>query len=134
MMHYRYTQDERFLVEKAWPLLKELATFWEDNLEWDGGQSRWVINDSGAREGGKDTNPITDLSFVNALFRFLLDTSDTLEGKSSQGETIHIAEDRKENVARLSQEPQQVSHNRVQRQDRLQGGREPEEDESGGSR
>ena len=96
MMHYRYTRDERFLAEKAWPLLKELAAFWEDNLEWDGGQSRWVINDSGAREGGKDTNPITDLSFVHTLFRFLLDTSDTLEGKSSQGETVHIPKARKE--------------------------------------
>ena len=63
---------------------------------WDAGSSRWVINDSGAREGAKDTNPITDLSFVNTLFRFLLDTSDTLEGKSSRGETVHVPEARKE--------------------------------------
>ena len=27
MMHYRYTRDERFLAEKAWPLLRELAAF-----------------------------------------------------------------------------------------------------------
>ena len=96
MMHYRYTRDERFLVEKAWPLLKELAIFWEDNLEWDRDHSRWMIRDSGAREGGKDTNPITDLSYVNRLFQFLLDTADTLEGKTSEGEIIHISEARKE--------------------------------------
>lgn len=29
MMHYNYTQDEQFLVDKAWPLLKEVALFWE---------------------------------------------------------------------------------------------------------
>jgi alpha-L-fucosidase 2 len=109
MMHYNYTQDESFLVHKAWPLLKELAVFWEDNLEWDAANSRWMISNSGAREGGKDTNAINDLSYVNALFRFLLSTSDTLEGKLSGGETIHITDAQKAKwrsyVSNLSQYP-----------------------------
>ncbi len=99
MMHYNYTQDESFLVQKAWPLLKELAVFWEDNLEWDAAHSRWMIRDTlslhDAREGQKDTNAINDLAYVNALFRFLLSTSDTLEGKQSGGETIHITDAQK---------------------------------------
>jgi alpha-L-fucosidase 2 len=96
MMHYQYTQDERFLLDKAWPLLKELAIFWEDNLEWDAADARWVIRDSGAREGQKDTNAINDLGHVGTLFRFLLDVSDLLEGKRSEGETVHITAGQKE--------------------------------------
>lgn len=90
MMHYHYTQDERFLVDKAWPLLKEVAAFWEDNLVRDAATGRWSIRDSGAREGQADTNAITDLAYVHALFKFLLETGDTLEGKQAGGETIHI--------------------------------------------
>lgn len=96
MMHYNYTQDERFLVEKAWPLLKEVAAFWEDNLEWEAGSERWVVRDSGAREGQKDTNAINDLGHIRTLFTFLLNTSDVLEGKRSGGETIHITRGQKD--------------------------------------
>lgn len=95
MMHYRYTRDEGFLVEKVWPLLKELAEFWEDNLVKDDITGRWSVRNSGAREGQKDTNAITDLGYVNALFRFLLETCDTLEGKRSGGKVIHITKVRK---------------------------------------
>ncbi|MGQ3054819.1 MAG: glycoside hydrolase family 95 protein [Roseateles sp.] len=31
--HYDFTQDRRFLREQAWPVLKEVAAFWEDRLE-----------------------------------------------------------------------------------------------------
>jgi alpha-L-fucosidase 2 len=109
MMHYNYTQDERFLADKAWPLLKELAVFWEDNLEWDAAGDRWVIRDSGAREGQKDTNAINDLGHVSTLFRFLLGASGVLEGKRSEGDPIHITDAQKEKwssyVRKLSQFP-----------------------------
>jgi alpha-L-fucosidase 2 len=96
IMHYNYTQDERFLVDKAWPLLKELAAFWEDNLVRDEATARWMVCDSGAREGQKDTNAVNDLGYVNVIFKFLLNASGTLEGKRSGGETIHIDAARKE--------------------------------------
>ena len=109
IMHYKYTQDENFLVGKAWPLLKELAIFWEDNLEWEAGNSRWVVRDSGAREGQKDTNAVNDLGGIRAIFSLLLSVSDILEGKQSGGETIHISEAQKNKwrsyVANLSQFP-----------------------------
>lgn len=95
LMHYQYTRDEGFLLEKAWPLLKELAIFWEDNLVWDAAGSRWVINDSGAREGQKDMNAITDLSMVRRIFGFLLETAPVLEGKTAGGEVIHISDAQK---------------------------------------
>jgi hypothetical protein len=90
MNHYNYTQDEKFLVDKNWPLLKELVLFWEDNLVWDEANSRWIVLNSGAREGQRDNNAINDLGHLTTLFRFLLRTSDVLEGKISGGETIHI--------------------------------------------
>lgn len=31
--HYAYTQDQRFLREVAWPLMKEVCTFWQDHLK-----------------------------------------------------------------------------------------------------
>lgn len=95
MMHYQYTRDERFLTEKVWPLLKDLAAFWEDNLVWDADQSRWIINDSGAREGQKDMNAITDLSMVRRIFGFLVEVAPALEGARSGGEMIRISEAQK---------------------------------------
>ena len=95
MNHYNYTQDEKFLVEKTWPLLKELVLFWEDNLVWDEANSRWVVLNSGAREGQKDNNAINDLGHLTTLFKFLLRTSDVVEGKMSGGETIHITNTQK---------------------------------------
>lgn len=35
MQHYRYTLDETFLRERAWPFLRETALFFEDILERD---------------------------------------------------------------------------------------------------
>lgn len=35
MQHYRYTLDEKFLRERAWPFLRETALFFEDILERD---------------------------------------------------------------------------------------------------
>ena len=57
MNHYNYTQDKEFLVEKTWPLLKELVLFWEDNLVWDKANSRWVVLNSGARGARRTTTP-----------------------------------------------------------------------------
>jgi alpha-L-fucosidase 2 len=95
IMHYQSTRDEKFLLEKAWPLLKELAEFWEDNLIRDESTNRWVIHNSGAREGQKDNNAITDLAYVKMVFRFLLETSEVLDGNRSAGEVIRIGKDRK---------------------------------------
>lgn len=95
MMHYNYTQDEKFLVQKVWPLLKELDLFWEDNLTWDQSTSRYIIKNSGAREMQIDMNPNNDLSFVRAIYKFLINISSVLEGKQFEGAPIHITESQK---------------------------------------
>ncbi len=92
IMHYGYTQDEDFLVDKLWPLLEELIVFWEDNIKWDEANSRWTIPGSAAREQNEAMNPINDLGYVRRIFQFLLDNSDTLEGKEFNGKTIHITQ------------------------------------------
>jgi alpha-L-fucosidase 2 len=112
MMHYHYTKDNSFLVQKAWPLLKELDEFWQDNLIRNEATGRWCVRDSGAREGQKDDNAITDLAYVNAIYRFLLETADTLEGKQSAEGIIHISDAQKVRwrgyVERLSPYPTMI--------------------------
>lgn len=90
LMHWRYTRDDAFLVAKAWPLLHELDLFWQDNLTWEESGRRWIIADSSTREGGHDTNPINELAFVRAIYGFLLQTADRLEGQRSGDEAIRI--------------------------------------------
>ncbi|MEI7728499.1 MAG: glycoside hydrolase family 95-like protein [Verrucomicrobiota bacterium] len=65
------------------------------NLVWDAANTRWTICNSGAREGGRDTNAVNDLAYVNGVFSFLLNASDILEGKQSGNERVHITEAQK---------------------------------------
>ncbi|MBA3937340.1 MAG: hypothetical protein H0X38_07750, partial [Planctomycetes bacterium] len=90
LMHWRYTRDDAFLVEKAWTLLHELDLFWQDNLTWEEAGKRWILADSSTREGGHDTNPINELAFVRAIYGFLLQTADRLDGQRSGDDVIHI--------------------------------------------
>ena len=40
--HYEYTQDVDFLCDKAYPLMKELAVFWEDYQHHAPAESRGI--------------------------------------------------------------------------------------------
>ena len=93
--------------------------------------SRWIVLNSGAREGQRDNNAINDLGHLTTLFRFLLRTSDVLEGKMSGGETIHITERAEEEMAKLRRPHERVPNNDVQWQDGFHGSREPEPHEFG---
>ncbi len=81
IMHYGYTRDDQFLVDTAWPVLRELAVYWEDNLVWNDQRSRWEVHGSAAREQGDDINPINDLAYIRRIFSFLLEVSDKLDGR-----------------------------------------------------
>jgi alpha-L-fucosidase 2 len=74
--HYEYTMDENFLQEKTYPLLIELADFWEDYLQSDD-RNRYVVH-AASYEGYQDLNPSQDLGFIRLLFRRLLNYSDLL--------------------------------------------------------
>jgi len=67
-MHYQYTDDEEFLRDQAWPVMKEVARFYADLVvkEHDG---RYHIRSTQAYEGSPlfdDT--VTDLAMIKALF------------------------------------------------------------------
>jgi len=68
--HYEYTQDIGFLRDKAYPLMRELADFWEDYLQKDEGE-RYVVY-AASYEGYQDINPAQDLGFIRLLFSKLI--------------------------------------------------------------
>ena len=68
--HYEFTQDIDFLRDKLYPLLLELADFWEDYLQEDE-TGRYVVY-AASYEGYQDVNPAQDLGFVRLLFTTLL--------------------------------------------------------------
>lgn len=74
--HYEYTLDDGFLREKAYPLLIELADFWEDYLQRDD-RNRYIVH-AASYEGYQDINPAQDLGFIRMLFRYLLKYSSLL--------------------------------------------------------
>ncbi len=50
--HYQFTQDKRFLKERAYPLMKELAAFWLDELQVDPRDGKLVVSPSFSPEHG----------------------------------------------------------------------------------
>lgn len=71
--YYEYTQDEKFLRERAYPFLRECGDFYEDYLvrEQKGNTYRYSIT-TGGHEGSWDLNPPSDLALVEQTFRLLL--------------------------------------------------------------
>jgi alpha-L-fucosidase 2 len=51
--HYQFTQDEGFLKERAYPLMKELAAFWIDELQVDPRDGKLVVSPSFSPEHGE---------------------------------------------------------------------------------
>jgi alpha-L-fucosidase 2 len=50
--HYEFTQDEQFLRERAYPMLKSLSQFWIDELVTDPRDGKLVVNPSYSPEQG----------------------------------------------------------------------------------
>jgi alpha-L-fucosidase 2 len=50
--HYEFTQDEEFLRERAYPILKSLSKFWIDELVTDPRDGKLVVNPSYSPEHG----------------------------------------------------------------------------------
>ena len=53
--HYRYTRDEAFLRERAWPVMKGAAQFWLDALRTDPRDKTLVVSPSYSPEHGPFT-------------------------------------------------------------------------------
>ncbi|MBB6094868.1 alpha-L-fucosidase 2 [Povalibacter uvarum] len=53
--HYRYTRDEKFLRERAWPVMRGATQFWLDALHVDPRDSKLVVSPSYSPEQGPFT-------------------------------------------------------------------------------
>jgi alpha-L-fucosidase 2 len=53
--HYRYTRDEEFLRQRAWPVMKGAAQFWLDTLQTDLRDHSLVVSPSYSPEHGSFT-------------------------------------------------------------------------------
>ncbi|MCX2452506.1 glycoside hydrolase N-terminal domain-containing protein [Pedobacter sp. PLR] len=68
--HYRFTQDKDFLKNKAYPIMKEAATFFVDFLVKDP-KTGWLIStpSNSPENGGLVAGPAMDHQIIRALFK-----------------------------------------------------------------
>ena len=89
MEHWRFTQDERFLRDRAWPVLKEAATFFLDYLVAHPETGKLVSGPSMSPENSFRTEdgvqahvtmgPAMDQQIVHELFTNVLEAASELE-------------------------------------------------------
>ncbi|MBE1491829.1 discoidin domain-containing protein [Plantactinospora soyae] len=72
--YYDYTQDRTFLSTKAYPFMKEVATFFRSYLEYNSGTGRYTVW-GGPHEGTWGRNPSPDVGLLKYLFAALIDAS-----------------------------------------------------------
>lgn len=77
--YYLFTGDEEFLENHLYPMLKEMAKFWDQYLWWSDYQQRWVVGPSVSAEQGPTVNGTTyDQSLVWELYKMAINASETL--------------------------------------------------------
>lgn len=83
IMRYYYTRDIAY-ANSVYNTLKQIATFWQNYLSWDG--SRYVILNDAQHEGDQypQTNGIMSLGLVRFLLQGVIDMSTDLNVDSSQ--------------------------------------------------
>ncbi|MFC0506387.1 glycosyl hydrolase family 95 catalytic domain-containing protein [Micromonospora costi] len=78
-LQYRYTNDEAYLRNTAYPYMREAVKFYEDMLDRDPATGRWYMASSNAHETYWDVrNAITDLAAVRLLFPLTIQVSQQL--------------------------------------------------------
>ncbi|MDO3381745.1 glycosyl hydrolase family 95 catalytic domain-containing protein [Gilvimarinus algae] len=78
--HYLFTQDERFLRERAYPIMKEAARFWLDALVTDPRDGKLVVSPSYSPEHGDFTVAAAmSQQIVTELFTNTLEAARTLK-------------------------------------------------------
>ncbi|MFC2125666.1 glycoside hydrolase N-terminal domain-containing protein [Bacteroidota bacterium] len=99
--HYQYTQDEVFLREEAYPLMREAAIFFTEFLIEDP-ETRWLIStpSSSPENGGLVAGPTMDHQIIRTLFNNCIEASEIL------GSDKEFAELLKETVLKIA--PNQI--------------------------
>ncbi len=98
--HYRYTHDEEFLRDVAYPLLKECAEFYLDFLKKDrrGRYAIWPSNMPEAGEGSYEAwgrNPTIDIALLRMLFGAVIESATIL---GTDGSFVERCRERFENL------------------------------------
>ena len=76
--HVQFSRDRNFLEQYAYPFIRELTDFWEDNLTMDA-SGRYVIENSAARERTPgDLNPGNDLGYAWQVLQAAIEFSTEL--------------------------------------------------------
>jgi len=76
--YYEFSKDPDFLKQYAYPYLRELMDFWEDNLELDD-TGRYVIKGAQRERDPGDLNPGPTLGYVSKLLAAAIDFSKILD-------------------------------------------------------
>ncbi|MEU4555178.1 hypothetical protein EV382_2677 [Micromonospora violae] len=91
-LQYRYTNDETYLRNTAYPFMREVVKFYEDKLSYDAAKDQYYMASSNARETYWDVrNAISDLAAVRMLFPLTVAASQQLgldSGLRSNWQTI----------------------------------------------
>lgn len=83
-MRYKYTNDEKFLKDTAYPLMKEVVKFYAAKLSYNSSTGKYFMASSNAHETYWNVqNAITDLAAVRSLFPMTLEASTILKVDSS---------------------------------------------------
>ena len=106
--HYLFTQDKKFLRERAWPVMKEAALFYSDFLVEDPVTKCLISTPSNSPEqGGLVAGPTMDHQVIRSLFRACIEASGLL------GEDRELAE-------RLSGQVGRIAPNKIGQYGQLQ--------------
>ena len=77
--YYLYTQDIKYLRDKIYPMMKEMAMFWYDYLWYSDYQQRWVVAPSHSPEQGPTVNGTTyDQSLVWQHLEYTIQAAEIL--------------------------------------------------------
>ena len=90
--YYQVTQDKEWLLEKGYPVLKEVATFWCSRVERNGTGRYDINNVIGANEFEEN---IDNNAFTNGIVKTVLqDATKAAEvlGKTPNPDWLHVAE------------------------------------------
>ena len=90
--HYQFTKDTAFLRQRAYPMMKELAEFWLDELVVDPRDGKLVVSPSYSPENGEFTAGASmSQQIVWSLFTNLLDAGKVLGGDGPFRDTVKAA-------------------------------------------
>ena len=89
--HYLYTQDKKFLIEKAYPIMKEAALFFDAFLIKDPVTGFLISTPSNSPEqGGLVAGPTMDHQIIRTLFRNVITASSILKKDTAFARQLNV--------------------------------------------